>query len=234
MEPGPNAASFLDAAAKNLTPHSAALAQPSSVIPAGNDVASFGEAMSLRVGEDGVYEVGVGADQSQAPRSTVNTFTLAVTISFASDLSFLVAPPAPKDASYYFYYSLFGNDITTKPFRDLAQAAFEAQRASLRIRGGREEVNGLLKHIHSLKVHLCSHDGLLGTATIALEGLAVAGDSTIDGSFPIIPVQTPSTGLPLVGVQVALRHEASGSLRRPVNLKLRDLGRACALCFVWC
>lgn len=40
----------------------------------------------------------------------------------------------PNKGGYFFYYSLFGNDVTSEPFSDLVEPNFAAERSSVRLR----------------------------------------------------------------------------------------------------
>ena len=54
--------------------------------------------------------------------------------------------------AYYFYYSLFGNDITNAAFYSLVSPTFRPERASIRIKGDQTALNTFLASLADIKV----------------------------------------------------------------------------------
>ena len=54
---------------------------------------------------------------------------------------------------YFFYFSLFGNDVTNEVFHDLINPAFPAERASVRIRSSVEAIRMFLSSQPGLQVN---------------------------------------------------------------------------------
>jgi len=46
----------------------------------------------------------------------------------------------PPGGGYFFYFSLFGNDVTNEVFHDLINPQFPAERASVRVRSSVEAI----------------------------------------------------------------------------------------------
>ncbi|XP_006743416.1 centrosomal protein of 120 kDa [Leptonychotes weddellii] len=68
-------------------------------------------------------------------------FVMSVTIAFATQLEQLIPCTMKlpeRQAEFFFYYSLLGNDVTNEPFNDLINPNFEPERASVRIRSSIE------------------------------------------------------------------------------------------------
>ena len=57
-----------------------------------------------------------------------------------------------KHPAYYFYYSLFGNDITNGAFYSLVSPNFRPERASIRIKSDQGTLNTFLATLADLKV----------------------------------------------------------------------------------
>lgn len=72
-------------------------------------------------------------------------------------LSLLQMIPSTKklpaeDSSFFFYYSLLGNDITSEPFHNLLSPDFEPERASVRIRSSTQALQAFLMQQSGLQV----------------------------------------------------------------------------------
>ncbi|XP_022093921.1 centrosomal protein of 120 kDa-like isoform X2 [Acanthaster planci] len=166
---------------------------------------------------EGFYQIG------PADRCT-ESFVLSVTIGYAANLAQLVPSNIPlpsRDKGFYFYYSLFGNDVTNEPFHDLLNASFPAERASVRLRSSVAALRMMLAQAPALTVHLCCGEQSLGSTLVPWNSLLQSHSDAINrqplilqGSFRLTP--PPRSQLPAastegstacVGVSVALRRE---------------------------
>ncbi|XP_032434909.1 centrosomal protein of 120 kDa [Xiphophorus hellerii] len=149
-------------------------------------------------------------------------FILSVTVAFATKLEQLI-PSTKKlpaeDSSFFFYYSLLGNDITSEPFHNLLSPDFEPERASVRIRSSTQALQAFLTQQSGLQVHLCCGNRSLGSSDVSLSALAAAAvdleakGATVEGAFVLRPPPRsklpalPAELQPTVGVAVTLRRE---------------------------
>ncbi|XP_072038302.1 centrosomal protein of 120 kDa-like isoform X3 [Amphiura filiformis] len=179
---------------------------------------------------DGYYQIG-------PPDLCTESFVLSITIAYAAHLAQLVPSDRPlpaQDSGFFFYYSLFGNDVTNEAFRDLLNPNFAAERASVRLRSSIRALYAFLMKESIFQVNLCSGDKSLGSADIPFTSLLVQDTSainrhplTVEGSFRLVPpalVQqklppVDASRAPCVGVSVALRREEmplpTGGLKQP-------------------
>ncbi|XP_038078824.1 centrosomal protein of 120 kDa-like [Patiria miniata] len=161
---------------------------------------------------DGFYQIGP-TDQC------TESFVLSVTIAYAANLAQLVPSNIPlpsRDKGFFFYYSLFGNDVTNEPFHDLLNASFPAERASVRLRSSVAVLRMMLAREPALTLHLCCGEQSLGSAEIPLNSLLRPHSDAInkqplilEGSFRLAPPPLSQPAIPR-GMVAALR--ASGCL----------------------
>lgn len=166
--------------------------------------------------EEGYFQVG-------ADNPDCEIFILSTTVGAVHNLDQLVSggDPLPNVTSgYFFYYTLFGSDITNDPFNDLISPNITPERATVRVRS----TIGMLKiyfHQNSvLSVHLCCGDYLLGTASAhfgelftqpKLEALT-REQITVKGDFELTKSNAASQGKvgnPTVHVAISLHREAA-------------------------
>ncbi|KAF3821484.1 hypothetical protein GH733_009526 [Mirounga leonina] len=154
-------------------------------------------------------------------------FVMSVTIAFATQLEQLIPCTMKlpeRQAEFFFYYSLLGNDVTNEPFNDLINPNFEPERASVRIRSSIEILRVYLALQSKLQIHLCCGDQSLGSTEVPLTGLLKKGSTeinqhpvTVEGAFILDPPNRAKQKLaplpvelaPTVGVSVALQREGS-------------------------
>jgi len=152
-------------------------------------------------------------------------FIMSVTIAFATQLEQLIPCTMKlpeRQAEFFFYYSLLGNDVTNEPFNDLINPNFEPERASVRIRSSIEILRVYLALQSKLQIHLCCGDQSLGSTEVPLTGLLKKGSTeinqrpvTVEGAFILDPPNRAKQKLaplpvelaPTVGVSVALQRE---------------------------
>ncbi|XP_006812274.1 centrosomal protein of 120 kDa-like [Saccoglossus kowalevskii] len=176
---------------------------------------------------EGYYQIG-------PEHKCSDMFVMSVTIGFAANLTQLVPSsmslPA-RDSGFFFYYNMFGNDVTNEVFHDLLNPTFPAERASVRLRSSPAALQLYFVSQPSLQAYLCVGDQSLGNATIPLAGLMKKDNIplldtqpvAIEGAFRLIPPQRTQQQLPpvpidlapVVGVSVSLRREEI-SLKAPV------------------
>ncbi|KAL5004829.1 hypothetical protein ScPMuIL_018285 [Solemya velum] len=175
---------------------------------------------------EGFYQIG--------PEDTcTEQFVFSVTIAQAANLTQLIpsTQPLPPSASgYFFYYSLFGNDVTNEVFHDLISPGFPAERASVRIRSNIDTLRKFLASQPGVQVHLCCGDQSLGSCEVPLSNLLKKNSTeiymkpvTMDGTFQMFPpnqvkkqMTVPQDTFPAVVVSIALKKEDM-ALRTPVK-----------------
>ncbi|XP_064607964.1 centrosomal protein of 120 kDa-like isoform X3 [Liolophura sinensis] len=167
---------------------------------------------------EGFYQLG-------NPKRCSEQFVLSITIAYASNLSQLIPTTMPLPAStngYFFYYSLFGNDVTNESFSDLLNPSFPAERASVRIRSSVDMLRSFFSSQPGVQFHLCCGDQSLGSCEVSLNPLLKKGSTeiymkpvSIEGSFQLIPpnrlkqqmAPVASDHAPVLGVAIVLRKE---------------------------
>ncbi|XP_053405525.1 centrosomal protein of 120 kDa-like [Mercenaria mercenaria] len=176
--------------------------------------------------EEGYYQLGPA-------KQCTEQFVLSVTIATAANLTQLIpsTQALPQGAGYFFYFSLFGNDVTNEVFHDLINPTFPAERASVRLRSSVEALRMFLSSQPGLQVHLCCGEQSLGRAEIPLVNLLKKSSTeiymkpvSVDGSFELVPPNrakqqmsaVPSGLSPVVGLSVVLRKEDM-AMRTPVK-----------------
>ncbi|XP_054722756.1 centrosomal protein of 120 kDa-like [Uloborus diversus] len=159
----------------------------------------------------GCYQIG-------PPEFCSQKFVFSVTLAFAANLNKL-APPAMLKSSkgFYFYYSLFDNDVMTEKFPSLSNPDFLAERASVRISSSPKVLAEYFEEHPSLEIILCCGDVSLGSGQIPLEPFSCVNRHNIDeeplcieGSVQISATEkTSRLGgddlSPFVGVTVVLQ-----------------------------
>nr|XP_057925795.1 centrosomal protein of 120 kDa [Doryrhamphus excisus] len=172
---------------------------------------------ALLVPEKGYHQVG-------AADVAVDMFVLSVTVAFASKLEQLIPSTmkvSAEGSSFFFFYTLLGNDITSEPFQNLLAPDFQPERASVRIRSSERVLRRFLSRQPSLQIHLCCGAHSLGSADVPLATLsALAVDlakraATVEGVFALHPPALlrhalppqPTDLRPNVSVAVTLRQE---------------------------
>ena len=173
---------------------------------------------------DGYFQIG-------PDHTDCEIFVLSVTIGTAQNLEQLIhgdkALPSVT-SGYFFYYSLFGSDITNDVFHDLLSPEITPERASIRIR---TTVNALKTYFAlnpELSVHLCCGDQLLGSTSIPFSSLVTqktvptleSSTVTINGLYTLTEDGKPAESrpnLPNVNAVVQLRKE-----NVPVNAVLPE------------
>ncbi|KAK2164709.1 hypothetical protein LSH36_60g08013, partial [Paralvinella palmiformis] len=161
-------------------------------------------------------------------------FVLSVTIAFATNLPQLVPTTIPlPPTGFFFYYTLFGNDVTNEVFHDLLAPSFPAERASVRLRSSVEALQQFFASQPGLQIHLCCGDQSLGNSEIHLKDLLKPGSTeiymkpvSIEGAFQLHPPNrlkqmipaVPEDQRPLVGVSIILRKEDMVGLTLKLDL----------------
>ncbi|CAH1798062.1 unnamed protein product [Owenia fusiformis] len=170
---------------------------------------------------EGWYQIG-------PEHKCTDQFILSVTVAFAANLTQLVPSNflLPANANgYFFYYSLFGNDVSNEPFKDLMTPNFAAERASVRLRSSIDALMVFLSTQPGLELHLCCGDQSLGSSKIPLNSLLKKGSTeiymkpvSIEGAFELIPpnrhreqlTPVPEELQPIVGISIVLKKEEQG------------------------
>ncbi|ESO92587.1 hypothetical protein LOTGIDRAFT_190538, partial [Lottia gigantea] len=166
--------------------------------------------------EEGFYQIG--------PAKKCNEmFVLSVTIAYASNLAQLIPSNQPLSASsYFFYYSLLGNDVTNEAFTDLINTNFPAERASVKLRSSVDALRIFFFNQPGIQFHLCCGDQSLGSSEVSLKTLLKKDSNeiymrpvTIEGAHQLVPPNRtklqmgsiPDGLQPSVGVSVVLKRE---------------------------
>ncbi|XP_028911773.1 centrosomal protein of 120 kDa isoform X4 [Ornithorhynchus anatinus] len=104
--------------------------------------------------EEGYHQIGPA-------ESCKDFFVMSVTVAFATQLEQLIPCTMKlpeRQAEFFFYYSLLGNDVTNEPFSDLMNPNFEPERASVRIRSSVEFLQVYLSVQSKLQPVVVFHD----------------------------------------------------------------------------
>ena len=181
-------------------------APPRTIVPMSN-----GEPMiAVLNAEKGHFQVGVDSPDCEI-------FILSIIVGSASNLDKLVSGNKllPTTSSgFFFYYTLFGSDITNDPFNDLINPTYTPERATVRVRSTVSMLKIYFSQNSELNVHLCCGDSLLGTAVVPFTNLfnqvkldALANEPiVIKDNFPLNKdsVTENNSILPSVNVTVSL------------------------------
>ncbi|XP_067125590.1 centrosomal protein of 120 kDa-like [Centruroides vittatus] len=100
-----------------------------------------------------------------------------------------------SSGNFYFYYSLFGNDVTTEPFGNFQNPDFPAERASVKIISSVDVLKDFFIQQPKLQVFFCCADVSIGMADIPISHILME-DATrienhpvsIEGTFEIVPI----------------------------------------------
>ncbi|XP_052280654.1 centrosomal protein of 120 kDa-like [Dreissena polymorpha] len=167
--------------------------------------------------EEGYYQLG-------PPQQCSDQFVLSVTIATATNLAQLIPSTLalPSGNGFFFYFSLFGNDVTNEVFHDLINPQFPAERASVRVRSSVEALRMFFTSQPGLQVHLCCGEQSLGRAEVPLNSLLKKSSTeiymkpvSVEGSFELVPPNRAKQQMtvlagsltPVVGLSVVLRKE---------------------------
>ena len=155
----------------------------------------------------GYYQIGNGKE----------TWSLWLTVAFAENLAVIndshkETTPVLPNASYYFYYSFLGNDITTQKFLQLTSPDFPAERVSIKLVGSENEIGLFLKESGKLFVYLCHETKALGFTQVNLFDLFSQTGSlkVVENVFPLMNndqgiIQSDDGTRPVIGVSMALK-----------------------------
>ncbi|GIY03061.1 centrosomal protein of 120 kDa [Caerostris darwini] len=165
----------------------------------------------LLLSQAGCYQIG-------PPELCTEKYVFSVTLAFAANLNKLTPPAMLKSSKgFFFYYSLFDNDVITEKFSSLSSPDFLAERASVRISSSPNILSEYFEHNSSLEILLCCGDISLGSGQIPLGPLSCVNNHDvnqeplcIEGSVQIIPTEKTSRSggddlSPFVGVTVVLQ-----------------------------
>ncbi|KAI0208621.1 DUF3668 domain-containing protein [Lamellibrachia satsuma] len=175
---------------------------------------------------DGFYQIG--------PREKCSEqFVLSVTVAFASNLLQLIPTTIPLPSTgFFFYYSMFGNDVTNEVFHDLVKPTFPAERASVTLRSSVEALTQFFSNQPGIEIHLCCGNQSLGSTEVPLGPLLHRGSTeiymkpvSIEGAFELHPpsrvkeqlAPVPEDMKPIVGLAVVLRKEEQMMSHTPVK-----------------
>ncbi|XP_057709140.1 centrosomal protein of 120 kDa isoform X2 [Corythoichthys intestinalis] len=192
--------------------------------------------VAVLVPEHGYYQVGPEEDATAM-------FVLSVTVAFATKLEHLIPNTlklSSEEAGFFFFYTLLGNDITSKPFQNLLKPDFQPERASVRVRSSECFLRTFFSQQPTLQIHLCCGTYSLGTADVALARLAGLAENleeaaTVEGVFALQPPARfertlpplPADLQPNVSVAVTLRREDGPAQLQPLSVK--EGSKTCAV-----
>ena len=155
-------------------------------------------------------------------RPSCEMFILAVTLGSAFHLEQLIYGDKPLPSvhsGFFFYYSLFGSDITNDAFHNLLSPDITPERASIRVRSTLESLKSYFIQNSGLQVHLCCGDQVLGSTSISFTplftkkqlGLIDSEPLVIEGLYPLVPADKltyAKTVQPRVSAAIGLRKES--------------------------
>ncbi|PIK47213.1 putative centrosomal protein [Apostichopus japonicus] len=164
---------------------------------------------------EGFFQIG-------PPDKCCELFILSVTVVFASNLTELVPTTIPlphRESGFFFFYQLFGNDVTNEIFKDLINPSFACERASVHLRSNVEVLRAFFEKEAKLEINLCCGDQILGSAIIQMDQLLSPPSDvinqrpvSIEGAFPLTsPSDTKEKKKggdgAVVGVSIVLRRK---------------------------
>ncbi|GFY71775.1 centrosomal protein of 120 kDa [Trichonephila inaurata madagascariensis] len=165
----------------------------------------------ILLSQAGCYQIG-------PPELCNEKYVFSVTLAFAANLNKLTPPAMLKSSKgFFFYYSLFDNDVITEKFSSLSNPDFLAERASVRISSSPNILSEYFEQNSSLEILLCCGDISLGSGQIPLGPLSCVNNHDvnqeplcIEGSVQIMPTEKTSRSggddlSPFVGVTVVLQ-----------------------------
>ncbi|XP_057309454.1 centrosomal protein of 120 kDa-like [Hydractinia symbiolongicarpus] len=144
--------------------------------------------------------------------SDCEIFVMSVSIGGAKNLIQVIPSDAriSSEDGFYFYYSLFDNDVTNETFHDLMHPAMATERASVRIYTTGQRLAAYLRKRKVLEVYLCSSENTLAQAVVSLQPLLannlVKTPSKVEGLFPLASTKASFSDA-MVGVSIVLRRE---------------------------
>ena len=130
--------------------------------------------------QEGYFQI--GSDKS------CEMFVFSVTLGSVFHLEQLIYGDKPLPSvhsGFFFYYSLFGNDITNDPFHNLLSPSIIPERASVRIRSTVSTLKSYFMKLSELPVHLCCADQVLGTANIPFSSLFLKKQLSVINTEPV-------------------------------------------------
>jgi hypothetical protein len=150
----------------------------------------------------GYYQIGNGSE----------TWCLWLTIAFAENLGTIGDKHSLSNASYYFYYSFLGNDITTQKFSQLSSPDFPAERVSIKMVGSENDIGLFLRDSGKLFIYLCQETKSLGFTQVNLyDLLSQSGPlKVVEKVFPLMDheqgiIQSDDGTRPVIGASLALK-----------------------------
>ena len=108
-------------------------------------VARLSSDVIVAEGADGRFKIGVGSDR----------FLFSVTLSSTANLAALVSPETRLSEAFFFYYTLFGRDYTTPPFRDVLVPDCAPHTGDAHVASSGMELAYFFQHQPALAIHLC-------------------------------------------------------------------------------
>lgn len=192
------------------------------------------------ISNTGYYHIG-------PPDHCKDHFTFSVTLAFAANLNKLIPNTNLKPSKgFYFYYSLFENEVLSECFADLSSPDFPAERASVRILSSVKVLSAFFEQYPTLEILLCCDDVSLGCGIIPLSLLTSVNKHNIDkehlcieGSVQLSSYDKsskhPDDDLsPFIGVSVVLQKEKvievpksaeqNTNVQRPVETSVKQIG----------
>ena len=90
----------------------------------------------------------------------------SVSITDGSELMKILPSNQRVNGGFYWYYSLYGNDVMHEPFGDLNHE-FPTERASLNLQGTKASISRfIISELNPIEVHLCHEEQSLATAHV--------------------------------------------------------------------
>ncbi|KAG1680213.1 Centrosomal protein [Nymphon striatum] len=161
---------------------------------------------------EGLYEIGI--------QDGASIYSLSVTIACVQNIDILFSNDKTWDSSsgLFFFYTLFGNDITTEPFRNDKSPEFPAERAAVKLRCHPGILLRFMKSLPNLQIYLCCGDLMFGKAEVPISTVAENSQlalkpQTYDGLYELKNLDNGSTKVDdvvkaYVGVSICLRKES--------------------------
>lgn len=166
----------------------------------------------ILVESEGYFLIGPESHKSE-------TFVLSVTIGFAKNLLKLIPSDfnLTQKGSFFFSYSLMGNQIISDTFKDILASDIAAERASVRLHTTFDILKVFMSNQKPIEIFFCAEeDILLGKANLNIKELLVINEKTlnlkplvVDEILTIDSLKKVDNSDPrsIMGIQLTLRKE---------------------------
>lgn len=149
-------------------------------------------------------------------------FSFGVNIVFARNLDLLLPSDLAVDPNdqFYFHYDLLGEDMTTEPFKWLAERDWKAEKATALIKSTAASMEQFFEERGNLSVNVVRDTTIIGEASLDLSAVMpvkaeaiLSSPVTYEGKIPVVSrhncrINKNDKGdFPMIGIEVFFRKE---------------------------